>query len=615
MVLTPSPSPSPPPRTRSKAQSKFSTETETEPDTETETEQSNTKDYRDDPDYSPSTQDDDGSDVGEGDDSDGSDDGNDDDQDMPINPMMLKKLAPMMMGMPFMIVINKKPDGDDNSDDDEEDDEEDDEDEEDDDAGCGCCENPDGCEDKDEKLDEELKKVERRITRQSNKPGTKPSNKRKRGSTDYMAKILKDYNREERTYIDALPKDEKDRVLETEMRIRKLHSTTTKLPMRFKILNSPMDDGSKRIMLTKLEQFQKMHPGSSEYFKMRNWLNAVNRLPLGRFKQLPIHASTGTGSMDVEKVSEYLYGIRKSLDETVYGHKEAKEQVLRILAQWISNPGSCGHCIGIQGPPGCGKTQLSKDGICKALDLPFSLISLGCYGSDGSALTGHNYTYEGATYGKIAEAFIKAQYMNPILYFDELDKISNTPKGEEVANVLIHLTDSTQNDHFSDSYFSEIPLDISKCLIIFSYNDESLINPILKDRMITIHVSGYTKKEKLEIAQNYLIPRILTSYNLKPDDILFDKSIIEEIIERVPAEEGVRNLKRGIDAIIGWINMRRYVPNIAPSFSESERSKKEDAEAPVRIELPVKITTQLVKKYIKPSEQGVSKYLMSTMFT
>jgi len=356
-----------------------------------------------------------------------------------------------------------------------------------------------------------------------------------------------------------------------------------------------------------------MHEGSGEYFKLRNWLNSANRLPLGRFKELPIQADPNNPE-DVSKVSIYLSNIRKMLDETVYGHKEAKEQVLRILAQWVSNPGSCGHCIGIQGHPGCGKTSLVKDGICRALDLPFALISLGCYGSDGAALTGHHVTYEGSTYGKISESLIRAQYMNPILYFDELDKISATPKGEEVASVLIHLTDSTQNDHFSDNYFSEIPLDLSKCLIIFSYNDESLVNPILKDRMITIRVSGYTKKDKLEIAKNYLIPRLLSAYNLKPTDIVFDDAVIEDIIERVAQEEGVRNLKRGIDAIISWINMRRYVPNMVPD-ADAKCSTSTNNE-PIKIELPIKITGQLVKKYIKASnDTNMAQYMLATMYT
>jgi len=481
--------------------------------------------------------------------------------------------------------------------------------------------------DEDAEFEKNINMIEKEMEAESKekeccKKELRRSSRKRNRSSDDITKIMKEYNKEERTYIEKLSKDDKDRVLQTELRIRKIQNINDLLPIRFKILQSPMDDGSKRIILSKLEQFQRMHEGTGEYFKLRNWLNAVNRLPLGRFKELPIHANpnstVSTDSTDstdnIEKVSVYLSSIKTKLDETVYGHTEAKEQILRILSQWVSNPVSGGHCIGIQGSPGTGKTSLLKDGVCKALDLPFSLISLGCYGSDGSALTGHHFTYEGSTFGKISETLIKAQYMNPILYFDELDKISQTPKGDEVASVLIHLTDSTQNDHFSDSYFSEIPLDMSKCLIVFSYNDESLVNPVLKDRMITIRVSGYTKKEKLEIAKSYLIPRLLATYNLNKDDIVFDTSIIEEIIERVAPEEGVRNLKRGIDAIISWINMRRYVPNLSPAFSEKD--KKEDVYNSVKIELPIKITSHIVKQYLKNSDEfSMSKHLKASMYT
>lgn len=552
----------------------------------------------------------------------GSEDDEDDDEE-DLTGSLLRKLVPLLRGfgsplqMPMMVVIQNNH-GDDG-------------DEEDGHDGSCCHEDSEDCDifeyedddandnaDDDAALDRALRKVERRMMREERQE-RQQGRKRKRSEND-LTKIMKDYNREERTYIGSLPKEEKDRMLQAEMRIRKANEDASPLPMRFKILNSPMDDGAKRIILSKLEQFRKMHEGTGEYFKLRNWLNGVNRLPLGRFKELPINVGTSASASaststpeDIEKVSSYLTGIRKMLDDTVYGHKEAKEQILRILAQWISNPGSCGHCIGIQGPPGCGKTSLVKDGICKALELPFSLISLGCYGSDGSALTGHHFTYEGSTYGKIAEALVRAQYMNPILYFDELDKISATPKGEEVASVLIHLTDSTQNDHFSDNYFSEIPLDMSKCLIIFSYNDEGLVNPILKDRMITIRVKGYSKKEKLEIAQNYLIPRILKTYKLNSDDIVFDSSIIDDIIERVPQEEGVRNLKRGIDSIVSWINMLRYVPN-ASSPAPAHADKKD--ETPIKIEFPIKITSQLVKKYINKSEaREMDKGLMASMYT
>lgn len=564
-------------------------------------------DTKNDPDYEPTT--DDSESTGTYD-VDSSIEEEDEEEESANN--ILRQLAPIFatsgsrggrsIQMPLMFVIQtgqtKKHER--NSDDEEKQDEDEDENHE-----CDACRRHIRFKDEEEELDRELEKVGSEIEKEENEK--KLSRRKRNRSNNDIKSIMEEYSPEERSYINKLAKEDKDRVLQTELRIKKLHQDTSSLPMRFKIIDSPMDDGSKRIILAKLEQFQRMYEGSGEYYKLRNWLNAVNRLPLGRFKQLPIIGDPNN-SDDVEKVSRYLSSIKSALDGTVYGHREAKEQILRILAQWISNPNSCGHCIGIQGPPGCGKTSLVKDGICKALGLPFALISLGCYGSDGSGLTGHHVTYEGSTYGKISESLMKAQHMNPILYFDELDKISTTPKGEEVTNVLIHLTDSTQNEHFSDNYFSEIPLDLSKCLIIFSYNDESLINPILKDRMITIHVSGYTKKEKVEIAQNYLIPRILATYNLKKEDIVFDNSVIEEIIERVADEQGVRNLKRGIDSIVSWINMRRYVPNIAPSAT------KEKDESVQKIEFPIKINTQLVKKYIQNNDSSMKQHVMASMY-
>ena len=131
----------------------------------------------------------------------------------------------------------------------------------------------------------------------------------------------------------------------------------------------------------------------------------------------------------------------------VYGHKNSKEQIIRIIAQWVSNPSLKGNCIGIHGSPGVGKTKLIKDGLCKALDLPFVFIPFGGV-NDSSYLTGHSFTYEGAIHGKIADSLMKANCMNPIIYFDELDKISDSYRGLEIINTLIHLTDSTQMIHF-----------------------------------------------------------------------------------------------------------------------------------------------------------------------
>ena len=139
--------------------------------------------------------------------------------------------------------------------------------------------------------------------------------------------------------------------------------------------------------------------------------------------------------------------------------------------------------------------------------------------TDSSTLEGHSYTYEGSTYGKIVDILIQSKTMNPVIMFDELDKVSDTPKGEEIIGILTHLTDPTQNTEFHDKYFSEIDFDLSKCLFIFSYNDDSKINPILKDRLYKIQTKGYDKKDKIIIANNYLLPIIQETIKFNEDHI------------------------------------------------------------------------------------------------
>jgi ATP-dependent Lon protease len=150
--------------------------------------------------------------------------------------------------------------------------------------------------------------------------------------------------------------------------------------------------------------------------------------------------------------------------------------------------------------------------------------------------------------------------MNPIFLFDELDKVSNTYKGQEIINTLIHITDPVQNDKFNDRYFEEIDFDISRSMIIFTYNDDSLINPILRDRMIVINVSGYDNDEKIVLASGYIIPEILKQYNFNNGDIIFSNELLRHIINNIEKEDGVRNLKRAINNIVSWINMMIYVP-------------------------------------------------------
>jgi ATP-dependent Lon protease len=361
------------------------------------------------------------------------------------------------------------------------------------------------------------------------------------------------YSSVEKKYFDVLSDADKARLTDSEDIIEKT-VITYDVPMRFKILSSDINIRTKKSIIWKIESLNKMNSNSSEYYKLSSWISSLNNIPFNKFYEIPIKIADGN-----EKICNFLNNIRARMDETIFGHKDAKEQIVRVLAQLISFPKANGYIIGIQGSAGVGKTKLIKEGICNALNYPNAFISLS--GTDDSSfLKGHSYTYEGSTYGKICESLMKTGIMNPLFLFDELDKVSNTYKGQEIINTLIHITDPVQNDKFNDRYFEEIDFDISRSMIIFTYNDDSLINPILRDRMIVINVSGYDNEEKIVLASGYIIPEILKQYNLNNGDIIFSSELLRHIINNIEKEDGVRNLKRAINNIVSWINMMIYVP-------------------------------------------------------
>ncbi len=258
--------------------------------------------------------------------------------------------------------------------------------------------------------------------------------------------------------------------------------------------------------------------------------------------------------------SNYLKMVHNKLDDVVYGHKEAKLQLERLFAQWL-NGETKGAIIGLCGPPGTGKTSLAKNGLSKCLiddnnkSRPFAFLPIGG-STNGSTLVGHNYTYVGSCWGRIVDILISTECMNPIIFIDEVDKISNTDYGKEIIAILTHLTDSTQNDNFEDKYFSGIPLDLSKALIVFSFNDASLLDPILRDRITIIETKPYTIQEKIHIIRNYMIPEIMKDVGFSKDEIIFSEDIIKYLINTFTNEAGVRKIKEKIVEIIRDINLK-----------------------------------------------------------
>ena len=321
------------------------------------------------------------------------------------------------------------------------------------------------------------------------------------------------------------------------------------IPLKFKILSSEMDTNTKSIAISEINKCDALDSTSGEYSKITQWINTLTRIPFNKFSKLPVsHNDT------IEIKRNFLKNTNKILNDAIYGHTTAKNHILQLVSKWIRNPESNGNILAIQGPMGNGKTTLVKKGISKAIDRPFHFIALGG-ASDSSSFDGHHYTYEGSKYGRIVEILMESKCMNPIFYFDELDKISDTQKGDEIIHLLTHLTDNSQNDKFQDNYFSGINFDLSKALFIFSFNDEHKIDKILKDRMYVINTKGFKPDEKIHIANDYLLPELLKSYNYS-DNIIFDDIIIQNIVEKYTHnEEGVRNLKRCLETIISKVNM------------------------------------------------------------
>jgi ATP-dependent Lon protease len=361
------------------------------------------------------------------------------------------------------------------------------------------------------------------------------------------------YGYDEVQWIKKLDEKQKAEIVTLENKIleSELHDT----PFRFRILKSPnLSDKSKSVILQQITT--QGGSFSEEYYKMKRWINTLEKIPFDNFISPVINSDTNIGD-----IHNYLKNIKSALDTEVYGHEKAKQQIVSILAKEISNPKSLGNVFAIQGPMGNGKTTLVKHGICKAMNRPFGFVPLGGM-QDSSYLSGHESTYVGSKPGRIVEILIESGCMNPVFYFDELDKVSDTPKGEEIMNVLCHLTDTTQNHSFTDKFFSGIDFNLSRATFIFSYNDESKINPILLDRMYKIRTDGFKLDSKLEIAKKFLLPKILNEFNFNNQEIQITDDVIKELINNnTEKESGVRNLKRCLEQIVSSCNILRYDPS------------------------------------------------------
>lgn len=357
-------------------------------------------------------------------------------------------------------------------------------------------------------------------------------------------------------------------------------------PLKYKIFDADLSLSNKSYLYQRYKYFSTLENTNSEYSKLHEWMEIAINIPN---KMKPMHISANDTSY---KINKYLWNVKELLDQEIYGLDMVKEQILFLLNNRITNNNAKGLSFALCGPPGTAKTSIIHT-LSKAIELPFSQINLGG-AKDVSYLCGHSYTYEGAVPGVIAQSLISLKYKNGIIYFDEFDKISNTPQGTEISRMLLHITDFTQNDKFHDRYVSNgIDIDLSNIWFIYSLNDKNLLDKTLSDRIPIITIDGYNKKEKFQITKTYIIPKALVNIGLMKKHIIFtDESIkyIIEIADRDSAKKtGVRQIKHLIDAILMKVNMLKTV--------SSRRGKKYKLKLSFSIpnfKLPMTITKELI---------------------
>ena len=351
--------------------------------------------------------------------------------------------------------------------------------------------------------------------------------------------------------------------------------------IRDRIMKSGMDAKDKDQLVLRLKSI------NEDKAKHMEWFESILRIPFGKFASMTVSEKSSTTDLNT-----YFSKIQTGLDEAVYGMNEAKEEIINYIAQFISN-GESGmpRVIGLLGPAGCGKTSLIRRGLSVALNRPMKSFSCGGL-RDSAYLLGFEHTYSASRYGRIAQSLMEAEVMNPILFFDELDKISDTSDGRDIANVLIHLTDPSQNYDFNDKYFAGIRIDLSKTVFVFSYNDASLIHPVLKDRIHEIKIAPFTEDEKVTIGTKYLLKEVSSNIGFKEGDIIYPDDLMRFTIrEYCKNDKGVRPLKRCIETILMKLNTARYY--------KQQKYKTISAE---HIKLPYTLTEPVVKELLKKKE-------------
>ena len=360
--------------------------------------------------------------------------------------------------------------------------------------------------------------------------------------------------------------------------------------LKEKILKSNLDDKIKERVISRLKNID------SDKHKHLEWIELVLKIPFKKYSHIPVSKKDNP-----ERISKYFDDVYDTLNKATYGMQQVKEEIVNYVAQIVSTENkNMPRIIALEGSAGVGKSQLLRKGLSECLKRPMKNFSCGGI-RDSAFLNGFSFTYSGSRPGAIINGLIECGVMNPIFFFDELDKISTTNDGIDIQNVLIHLTDPVQNNNFEDKYFDGIPIDLSKVIFIFAFNDISLISPILKDRLHIIKIPTPSLQEKVVIGTKYLTKELYPNIGFKEDDITFSEDVMKYIINHYcEHDKGVRNLKRYIETILLKINTSRFMGK-----KQKYKSLKD------KLSLPIQITTDMVDELIDKNKNEKDEFFRS----
>jgi len=410
-----------------------------------------------------------------------------------------------------------------------------------------------------------------------------------------------DNSGKDENFLNSLSEEDKNFYIEKENELNDYNNNNNMITPKYQVLETSLPLEVKNQILKKIEGMDNnMNPFAE---KDQKWVDSFLKLPIDKYIDMPIERG---------KIKNFFSELKQNLDQTLYGQEKVKSKILEIVAQWISNPKGTPPVIGLCGPPGIGKTTIIRS-LADSLKRPFAFMSMGGI-KDGAELKGHSQTYVGSVWGKIVQILMECKCMNPVIFFDELDKISDLGRNE-INGVLMALIDSSQNSQFQDSFFHGIDLDISKSLFIFSYNDKNSINKVLLDRITTIDMDGYQNEDKIKIIKNYVLPRTLENNGLNKDDVTIKDENILFLIEKYSRQEpGLRDLIHKIEDIVGKINLSRLIKNNSDGNSDGNSDSNSDSNSDKfneneeynlnlpykidKIEFPLEITKEIIKSFL-----------------